>query len=125
MNTVKRTERERDPVTHERFGRGLAGLTVMATVVLGYVHSPYWLLVALGVAANLTLSALTDRCAVKNLLIRLGLPGERDLGRAEALGVEPSTSNALLSHVFCFLSRKYFVFFRDYRGCAADNSKRT
>ena len=90
MNTVKRTGREREPVTHERFGRGLAGLTVMATVVLGYLHSPYWLLVALGVAANLALSALTDRCAVKNLLIRLGLPGERDLGRAEALGIELS-----------------------------------
>ncbi len=95
MKAEKRAERV--PVTHERFGRGLAGLTVMATVLLGYAHSPYWLLAALGVAMNLALSALTDRCAVKNLLIRLGLPGERDLGRAEALGVEPTASNALLS----------------------------
>ncbi len=72
--------------SHERFGRGLAGLFVLVSAGLGLVHTPYWLFVTLGIAINLMISSLTDRCPVKSLLVRLGVPGERDLGRAEALG---------------------------------------
>ncbi|GEM_PF-1879226 len=71
--------------THERAGRVLAGATLLASVALAHLVSPWFLLAAAGTALNLVLSGITDRCAVKNLLLRLGLPGERDLGRAEAI----------------------------------------
>lgn len=71
-------------MTHERMGRLLAGLSVITTVALGYFHHPAWFLGAAGIALNLALSGITDRCAVKDLLVHMGLPGERDLGRAEA-----------------------------------------
>ncbi len=72
------------PITHERFGRGLAGASVLLTATLGWLHSPHWLWVTMGVALNLTFSALTDCCPVKSALMRMGMPGERDVGRAEA-----------------------------------------
>jgi hypothetical protein len=71
-------------LTHERVGRLLAGAAVIASLAAGWLLSPWCLLCAGGTALNLVISALTDRCPVKTLLIRLGLPGERDLGRAEA-----------------------------------------
>ncbi len=72
-------------LTHERAGRILAGTSLLAGLLLAQIVSPWFLLIAAGTALNLVLSGLTDRCAVKNLLIRAGLPGERDLGRAEAM----------------------------------------
>jgi SAM-dependent methyltransferase len=75
----------RNPLTHERLGRMLAGTTVLIALALAQFVSPWFLLVAAGAGLNLALSGLTDRCVVKNLLVKLGLPGERDLGRAEVL----------------------------------------
>jgi hypothetical protein len=80
--------------THERAGRLLAGLSVVFLTALGYFHHPLWMLGLVGTAMNLILSSMTDRCVVKNLLIRLGLPGERDLGRAEAQNLPWSSRNA-------------------------------
>jgi len=71
-------------MSHERVGRMLAGASTLAILALGYLHHPAWLLLAAGIALNLFVSGITDRCPVKSLLIRLGLPGERDLGRADA-----------------------------------------
>ena len=76
----------KDTISHERFGRGLAGISVLISTALGYHFSPYWLLVTMAIALNLTISSLTNRCPIKSLLVRLGLPGERDIGRAEAAG---------------------------------------
>jgi hypothetical protein len=76
---------ERRILTHERAGRMLAGAAVLACLALAWLLSPWFLLGVAGTALNLVVSAVTDRCAVKSLLIKLGLPGERDLGRAEAL----------------------------------------
>ncbi|MFH1024404.1 MAG: DUF2892 domain-containing protein [Planctomycetota bacterium] len=72
-------------MTHERTGRILAGVSVAGAVALGYFHHPLWLLAAVGTGLNLVLSGITDRCVVKNLLVRMGFPGERDLGRREVL----------------------------------------
>jgi hypothetical protein len=71
--------------THERAGRLLAGAAVLVSLLLAQTASPWFLLAAAGTGLNLVLSAITDRCAVKSLLIRLGLPGERDIGRAESM----------------------------------------
>jgi hypothetical protein len=70
--------------THERAGRILAGLSFLAVLALGWWASPWFLLGGVGVALNLILSGITDRCAVKSLLVKVGLPGERDVGHAEA-----------------------------------------
>jgi hypothetical protein len=73
-------------VTHERIGRLIAGVSLLASVALGYFHHPAWLLLAAGTAINLAVSGLTGHCPVKRLLLRMGFPGERDVGRAEAIG---------------------------------------
>ena len=78
-------------LTHERVGRVLAGLTVLAGLGLGLLDA-WFLLIAAGAAANLVLSGVTDRCAVRNLLVRMGFPGERDVGRAEVLPPEPAAA---------------------------------
>jgi hypothetical protein len=66
-------------------GRILASASLLVSLVLAHAVSPWFLLIAAGTAFNLALSGVTDRCVVKNLLVRMGLPGERDVGRAEAL----------------------------------------
>lgn len=71
-------------ITHERVGRVVAGVSLLASVALGFFHHPAWLLVTSGTALNLVVSGLTGRCPVKSLLLRIGIPGERDVGRAEA-----------------------------------------
>jgi ubiquinone/menaquinone biosynthesis C-methylase UbiE len=72
------------PLTHERVGRILAGVSVLAGLGLCLL-SPWFLLLAAGTGLNLVFSGIADRCAVKRLLIRLGVPGERDVGRTEAV----------------------------------------
>ena len=64
----------------DRTGRLLAGASVALVVSLAAVHSPWWLLACAPICINLMQSAITDRCVVKDLLIRLGLPTERELG---------------------------------------------
>lgn len=71
-------------LTHERVGRILAGLGVLFFTALGVAHSPLWLVAVALTGLNLAQSGITDRCGVKSLLMSLGMPGERDLGRREA-----------------------------------------
>ncbi len=78
------------PISHERVGRVLAGLSLMGALALALTVSPWFLLAVAGTALNLVLSGVTDRCAVKSLLVRLGVPGERDIGRAETFEREES-----------------------------------
>jgi len=73
-------------LTHERIGRVLVGASVLTGIGLSLV-SPWFLLVSAGTALNLAISGITDRCPVKSLLLRMGFPGERDLGRAEGLAL--------------------------------------
>jgi hypothetical protein len=82
-------------VTHEQIGRVLAGATVLGAVALAQFVSPWFLLAAVGTGLNLVLSGLTQRCAVKRLLIRMGVPGERDLGRAEAMASDAKREPAV------------------------------
>ncbi len=71
-------------LTHERIGRVLVGVSVLTGIGLSPV-SPWFLLISAGTALNLAISGITDRCPVRSLLLRMGFPGERDLGRAESL----------------------------------------
>jgi hypothetical protein len=60
----------------ERWIRLIAGTFVTVSVVLSYVHSPYWLLFTLFVGLNLFQSALTRWCLMEDLLKKLGVKSE-------------------------------------------------
>jgi Protein of unknown function (DUF2892) len=57
----------------ERWIRMIAGTFVTLSVVLSYVHSPYWLLFTLFVGLNLFQSSLTRWCLMEDLLRTLGV----------------------------------------------------
>lgn len=54
--------------------RMIAGFFVIASVLLAYFVSPYWLLFTLFVGVNLFQSAFTNRCPMITLLRKLGVP---------------------------------------------------
>ena len=60
----------------ERWIRLIAGSFITVSVVLGYVHSPYWLFFTLFGGLNLLQSALTRWCLMEELLKRLGVGSE-------------------------------------------------
>lgn len=60
-------------MTVERYLRGIAGAFVLASVLLGYYHSPYWLLFTGFVAVNLLQSAFTNWCPMMTFLRKLGV----------------------------------------------------
>ncbi len=60
-------------MTVERYLRGIAGAFVLASVLLGYYHSPYWLLFTCFVAVNLLQSAFTNWCPMMTFLRKLGV----------------------------------------------------
>lgn len=57
----------------ERWIRLIAGAFVTLSVVLSYVHSPYWLLFTLFVGLNLFQSVLTGWCLMETFLRKLGV----------------------------------------------------
>jgi hypothetical protein len=59
-------------MTVERYLRGIAGSFVLASVLLGYYHSHYWLLFSGFVGANLLQSAFTNWCPMMSILKKLG-----------------------------------------------------
>ena len=58
-------------MTVERYLRLIAGCFVLATVLLGYFHSPYWFLFTSFVAINLIQSAFTNWCPMMTFLRKL------------------------------------------------------
>jgi hypothetical protein len=59
-------------MTVERYLRLIAGCFVLATLLLGYFHSPYWFLFTGFVAINLIQSAFTNWCPMMSFLRWLG-----------------------------------------------------
>ncbi|MEO8857500.1 MAG: DUF2892 domain-containing protein [Burkholderiaceae bacterium] len=60
----------------DRVVLAFAGSVVLLSVVLGYFVSPWWLLLAVFVGANLLQSAFTGFCPLAKILARMGLhPG--------------------------------------------------
>jgi len=60
-------------MTVERYLRLIAGCVVLATLLLGYFHSPYWFLFTGFVAINLMQSAFTNWCPMMTFLRKLGV----------------------------------------------------
>jgi hypothetical protein len=63
-------------MTVERYLRLIAGCIVLASLILSYLHSPYWLLLTGFVALNLIQSAFTNWCPMMTFLRRLGARDE-------------------------------------------------
>ena len=61
----------------------LAGTMVLASVVLGWLVNPYWLLLAGFVGANMLQAAFTGFCPAASIFAKLGLKS----GSAFACGV--------------------------------------
>ena len=55
-------------MTRERIVRLVAGTLVLTSLALGHFVSPYWLLLAVFVGANLLQSALTRWCLMEDIL---------------------------------------------------------
>ncbi len=72
-------------MTIERGLRLVAGVVVLTSVLLGSLHSSYWLLLTAFAGANLLQSALTNWCPMVLLLERLGLEPCRAVGRPRAV----------------------------------------
>jgi len=59
-------------MTVERYLRLIAGLFVLASLALGYWHSPYWFLFTAFVALNLIQSGFSNWCPMMTFLRKLG-----------------------------------------------------
>jgi hypothetical protein len=57
----------------EQYIRAIAGTFVLASLALGYLHSPYWHLFTAFVGANLLQSAFTGFCPMEIFLANLGV----------------------------------------------------
>ena len=63
-------------MTLDRAVMAFAGAMILVSLTLAYVGSPYWLLLAAFVGANLFQSAFTGFCPLAMILKRLGVtPG--------------------------------------------------
>jgi hypothetical protein len=60
----------------EKYLRGIAGFFILASVLLAYYHSSYWLLFTAFVGLNLLQSAFTDWCPMMAILKKLGAKGQ-------------------------------------------------
>jgi hypothetical protein len=60
-------------MTMERYIRAIAGCFVLASLILGYLQSPYWHLFTAFVGLNLLQSAFTKWCLMENILEKLGI----------------------------------------------------
>ena len=66
----------------ERLLRLIAGSFVLASVILGWLVSPWFYLLTVFVALNLVQSAFTNWCPMMTILRRSGVPGSEVSGPA-------------------------------------------
>jgi hypothetical protein len=60
-------------MTVERYLRLIAGIFVLATILLAHFHTPYWLLFTVFISLNLIQSAFTDWCPMMTFLRKAGV----------------------------------------------------
>ena len=70
---------KREPWSVDRWGRLMAGSTVLLATGLGVFVHPAWLLVTGFSALNLIITSLTGSCPLNKILIRLGAREREDL----------------------------------------------
>lgn len=57
----------------EHWIRAIAGFFILASLLLGHFHSPYWLFFTAFVGLNLLQSAFTKWCLMEEILSGLGI----------------------------------------------------
>jgi H+/gluconate symporter-like permease len=57
----------------EQMIRAIAGSFILVSLLLGYIHSPYWHLFTAFVGLNLLQSAFTKWCLMEDILAKLGV----------------------------------------------------
>lgn len=67
------------PWSVDRWGRLIAGVSVLAFTALALLHHPYWIAGTLFSAFNLVVTSLTDACPVRRVLMMLGAREREDL----------------------------------------------
>jgi len=60
-------------MTLERWIRLIAGTFILVSLLLSWIHSPYWLLFTAFVGLNLFQSSLTRWCLMEDILRKLGV----------------------------------------------------
>ena len=76
MGTQTLTQSESKSTTIEQWVFRLAGLFILVSLALSYVHSPYWLWFTAFVGANLFQASFTGFCPLVMILKKLGVsPG--------------------------------------------------
>ncbi len=67
------------PWSVDRWGRLLAGSSILLMTALGVVHHPAWLIGTLLASVNFVITSLTNRCVLHDLLIWAGAKEREDL----------------------------------------------
>lgn len=67
------------PWSVDRWGRLIAGVSVLAFTALALLHHPYWIAGTLFSAFNLVVTSLTDACPVRRVLLFFGAREREDL----------------------------------------------
>lgn len=57
----------------EQYIRAIAGIFILISLALGYLHSPYWHLFTAFVGLNLLQSAFTRWCLMETILEKAGI----------------------------------------------------
>jgi hypothetical protein len=55
----------------EQYIRAIAGTLILVSLILGQVHSPYWLFFTAFVGLNLLQSAFTNLCPMETILEKI------------------------------------------------------
>lgn len=70
----------------ERYLRLIAGIIVLISLILWYLHSEYWLILTLFMGLNLFQSGFSNWCPMKTVLKLLGVKScEEEVKRLEKL----------------------------------------
>lgn len=69
--------------SRERLARLLTGISISIFLLLTFIYGRVWLIPLVSVGLNMLQSGITEKCLIKYLMVRMGIPGERDMGRIE------------------------------------------
>jgi hypothetical protein len=79
MHNHSENARILNPWSVDRWGRLIAGTSVLAFTVMGLVHHRFWLIGTLVCAVSLIITSITDECVVHDALIKFGAREREDL----------------------------------------------
>jgi hypothetical protein len=82
-------------ITRERIAMMVLGGSVLLCAAMGTFHHRGWLLVLCLIGLNLVQSSVTGKCVFNYLLMKMGIPGEREVGWRDAMDGLPPPNNSV------------------------------